>query len=89
MRFSRTVKTTDPDGRLLRLINVFQVSFQDVLHAFFILAVANKGFELIAQYRQGLNSHIVIDIGNTFIDQFLKGRVFQIDVSVFHLHPLV
>ena len=89
VRFTRAVKTADPNSRLLCLVDVLQVGFEDVGHPFFILAIADKGLQLVPQDRQRLTGQFVIDAGHTLVDQFSGGRIFLVNIAILHHQFLV
>ena len=46
---SRTIEAADPNRRLLRLVQVLDVGFENVNNALLILAFANKGFQFVPE----------------------------------------
>jgi len=82
--FTRAEETTDPDGRLLGLIQVLEVGFQNMLKSSLVLALANKGLQLIPEHGHGFVGSCVIYTGDTFVDELPCGWIFRIYVSIFH-----
>ena len=85
MGLARTEKTADPHPGLLRLVNVFQVGFENPGHALAVFAFADKGFQFVAQHFQGLTGPVVVDVGHALVDEFAGRRIFQVDLAVFHI----
>ncbi len=89
MRLARAVEAADPHGRLLGLLDVLQVDVEDVFQALFVLAIADKGFELVPQDGQRLVGLLVVDAGHALVDQLSGRRVLLVDVAIEHVLPLV
>ena len=83
MRLAAAKEAADPNPWLLFLVQIFQVHIQDMLQTFFILAVANKGIQLVAKD----SLLIVIDAGNPLVDDLPADRIHQIDLLVQHDFP--
>jgi hypothetical protein len=75
----------NPDARLLRLgTQVEQEFVENGLDAFFVLPIADEGFQLVAQ--DGLCRLGVVfgDLGHAVVDEAVFLRGFVVDVPVQH-----
>ena len=84
MGFSRSIEAADPGGRLLRFADILQVCFQDVLHAFLVLPIADEGFQLISEDIHSLLGLFIIYARYTLINKFLGSRIFLVNFSIDH-----
>ena len=88
VRLARAIESAHPDGRLLSLIDVLQIGLDDVRKAFLVLAIADKGLQLVPEDRKCLIGAFVVNVGHAFVDEFPRRRVLGIDLSVVH-HALL
>ena len=85
VRLAGAKETAHPDRRLLRRSQVAKVCMQNMFQPLGILAVADKGLQLVAEYGERMLGRVVVDAGDPLIDQLAGGRILLVDSTVEHV----
>jgi hypothetical protein len=85
VRLAAAVEARYPHARLFRPVaQIAQEGIEDGFHPFLVLAVANEGFEFMAQHLLGGIRVVFGDFGNPVVDRpILFGR-FDVHIAIQH-----
>jgi len=84
MGFAGAIEPAHPNGRLLGLVDILEVGFEDVRHPFFVLAITNERFQFVAKNRQRMAGCLVVDACHPLVDQLPGGWILLINVTILH-----